>query len=208
MMTQVSYGMHKILVLYYSQKGSVAALAQAVARGIDSVPGAEAVLRTVPKISTVCEATAPDVPSEGAPYVTLEDLCACAGLALGSPVRFGNMAAPMKYFWDGTIAPWLSGELSGKPAAVFTSSGSLHGGNEATLLSMMLPLFHHGMLLTGLPYSLPELSTTQTGGTPYGASHVAGMDGDAALSEDETILARALGKRLAEVAVKLQAQYT
>lgn len=196
--------MHKILVLYYSHKGAVEALAQAVARGINSVPGAEAVLRTVPRVSTVCEATEPDVPSQGAPYATLEDLRDCAGLALGSPVRFGNMAAPMKYFWDGTIAPWLSGELSGKPAAVFTSSGSLHGGNETTLLSMMLPLFHHGMMLLGLPYSHPELSTTQAGGTPYGASHVAGMKGDPTLFEDEIVLARALGKRLAETALKLQ----
>lgn len=197
--------MHKILVLYYSHKGSVEALANAVARGIDSVPGAEAVLRTVPRVSTVCEATAADVPDQGAPYVTLQDLSDCAGLALGSPVRFGNMAAPMKYFWDGTIAPWLSGELSGKPAAVFTSSGSMHGGNESTLLSMMLPLFHHGMLLMGLPYSHPELSTTQSGGTPYGASHVSGMNGALNLSQDATVLAKALGKRLAETVLKLQA---
>ena len=196
--------MHKILVLYYSHKGAVEALAQAVARGIDSVPGAEALLRTVPRVSTVCEATEADVPSQGPPYATLEDLRNCAGLALGSPVRFGNMAAPLKYFWDGTIAPWLSGELSGKPAAVFISSGSLHGGNETTLLSMMLPLFHHGMMLLGLPYSHPELSTTQAGGTPYGASHVSGMNGDPILSEDEIVLARALGKRLAEAALKLQ----
>ena len=195
--------MHKILVLYYSHKGSVEALAQAVARGIDGVPGAEAILRTVPRISAVCEATEPDVPDAGAPYVTLQDLGDCAALALGSPVRFGNMAAPMKYFWDGTIASWLSGELIGKPAAVFTSSGSMHGGNESTLLSMMLPLFHHGMLLMGLPYSHPELSSTQSGGTPYGASRVAGMNGDPALSQDELALAKALGKRLAETAVKL-----
>jgi NAD(P)H dehydrogenase (quinone) len=197
--------MHKILVLYYSQKGSVEALAQAIARGIDAVPGAEAVLRTVPRISAVCEATEADVPMQGAPYATLDDLRDCAGLALGSPVRFGNMAAPMKYFWDGTIAPWLSGELSGKPAAVFTASGSLHGGNEATLLSMMLPLLHHGMLLLGLPYSHPELSTTRTGGTPYGASHVSGANGDPTLSDDELALARALGKRLAETAIRLGA---
>jgi NAD(P)H dehydrogenase (quinone) len=197
--------MHKILVLYYSQKGSVEALAHAIARGIDAVPGAEAVLRTVPRISAVCEATEDDVPTQGAPYATLEDLRDCAGLALGSPVRFGNMAAPMKYFWDGTIAAWLSGELSGKPAAVFTASGSLHGGNEATLLSMMLPLLHHGMLLLGLPYSYPELSTTRTGGTPYGASHVSGANGDPTLSDDELVLARALGKRLAETAIRLKA---
>ena len=197
--------MHKILVLYYSQKGSVEALAHAIARGIDAVPSAEAVLRTVPRISAVCEATEDDVPTQGAPYATLEDLRDCAGLALGSPVRFGNMAAPMKYFWDGTIAAWLSGELSGKPAAVFTASGSLHGGNEATLLSMMLPLLHHGMLLLGLPYSHPELSITRTGGTPYGASHVSGANGDPTLSDDELVLARALGKRLAETAIRLKA---
>ena len=198
--------MHKILVLYYSQKGAVEALAQSLARGIDSVPGVEAILRTVPRISTVCEATEPEVPVSGAPYVSLQDLSDCAGLALGSPVRFGNMAAPMKYFWDSTIATWLSGELIGKPAAVFTSSGSLHGGNESTLLSMMLPLFHHGMLLMGLPYSHPELSSTQTGGTPYGASYISGMNGDPTLSDDELTLARALGKRLAETALKLQAK--
>lgn len=202
---QVSYDMHKILVLYYSQKGSVEALASAIARGINAVPGAEAVLRTVPRVSTVCEASEADVPTEGAPYVTVQDLSECAGLALGSPVRFGNMAAPMKYFWDSTIAAWLSGELIGKPATVFTSSGSMHGGNETTLLSMMLPLLHHGMLLMGLPYSHPELSTTESGGTPYGASHVAGTNGDPTLSADELALAKALGKRLAETVLKLQA---
>ena len=200
--------MHKILVLYYSHKGSVEALANAVARGIDSVAGAEAVLRTVPRVSTVCEATEASVPAQGAPYVTLQDLSDCGGLALGSPVRFGNMAAPMKYFWDSTIAPWLSGELTGKPAAVFTSSGSMHGGNETTLLSMMLPLFHHGMLLMGLPYSHPELSSTQSGGTPYGASHVSGMNGTPNLSQDATVLAKALGRRLAETTLKLQAAST
>lgn len=197
--------MQKILVLYYSHKGAVEALARAVAHGIDSVSGAESVLRTVPRVSAVCEATEPAIPTSGAPYVTLQDLTECAGLALGSPVRFGNMAAPMKYFWDGTIATWLSGELIGKPAAVFTSSGSMHGGNESTLLSMMLPLFHHGMLLMGLPFSHPELSGTQTGGTPYGASHVSGINGDATLSQDEVALAKALGKRLAETALALQA---
>lgn len=198
--------MQKILVLYYSQKGAVAALAHAIARGVDSVPGAEAVLRTVPRVSPVCEATEPEVPEDGAPYVSLQDLQDCAGLALGSPVRFGNMAAPMKYFWDSTITSWLSGELIGKPATVFTSSGSLHGGNESTLLSMMLPLFHHGMLLMGLPFSLPELSSTQSGGTPYGASHVSGMTGDPTLTPEETNLAKALGKRLAEVATQLKRQ--
>lgn len=197
--------MHKILVLYYSQKGSVEALAKAVARGIDRVNGAEAVLRTVPRVSAVCEATEADLPTEGAPYVTLQDLADCSGLALGSPVRFGNMAAPMKFFWDGTIASWLSGELIGKPAAVFTSSGSMHGGNESTLLSMMLPLFHHGMLLLGLPYSHPELSSTEAGGSPYGASHVSGMSGNPTLTPDEISLAKALGQRLAETALKLKA---
>ena len=196
--------MHKILVLYYSQKGSVEALAQAVARGIDSVSGAEAILRTVPRVSPVCEATEPEVPTAGAPYVTSQDLNSCAGLALGSPVRFGNMAAPMKYFWDSTITSWLSGELIGKPAAVFTASGSMHGGNESTLLSMMLPLFHHGMLLMGLPYSLPELSSTQSGGTPYGASHISGMNGNPVLTPDEITLAKALGKRLAQTVLQLQ----
>lgn len=195
--------MQKILVLYYSQKGSVEALARAIAHGIDSVPGAEAVIRTVPRVSTVCEASEPVIPDSGAPYVSLQDLAECTGLALGSPVRFGNMAAPMKYFWDSTIATWLSGELIGKPAAVFTSSGSMHGGNESTLLSMMLPLFHHGMLLMGLPYSEVALSETQGGGTPYGASHIAGSSGNLPLSTDATALAKALGKRLAETARQL-----
>jgi len=195
--------MQKILVLYYSQKGSVEALARAVAHGIDSVSGAEAVIRTVPRVSTVCEASEPAIPDAGAPYVTLEDLSECAALALGSPVRFGNMAAPMKYFWDGTIATWLSGELIGKPAAVFTSSGSMHGGNESTLLSMMLPLFHHGMLLMGLPYSEVALSETQGGGTPYGASHIAGSNGKLPLTADAAALAKAMGKRLAETALQL-----
>ena len=195
--------MQKILVLYYSQKGSVEALARAVAHGIDSVSGAEAVIRTVPRVSTVCEASEPAIPDAGAPYVTLEDLSECAALALGSPVRFGNMAAPMKYFWDGTVATWLSGELIGKPAAVFTSSGSMHGGNESTLLSMMLPLFHHGMLLMGLPYSEVALSETQGGGTPYGASHIAGSNGKLPLTADAIALAKALGKRLAETALQL-----
>ena len=195
--------MQKILVLYYSHNGSVEGLARAVAHGIDSVAGCEAVLRTVPRVSAVCESVEPAIPDTGAPYVTLEDLKACSGLALGSPVRFGNMAAPMKYFWDGTIATWLSGELIGKPAAVFTSSGSMHGGNESTLLSMMLPLLHHGMLLMGLPYSEVALSNTQSGGTPYGASHVAGPNGNLPLTADEIALAKAMGKRLAETAQQL-----
>ena len=195
--------MQKILVLYYSHKGAVEALARAVAHGIDSVSGAESVLRTVPRVSAVCEASEPAIPTSGAPYVTLQDLTECAGLALGSPVRFGNMAAPMKYFWDGTIATWLSGELIGKPAAVFTSSGSMHGGNESTLLSMMLPLFHHGMLLMGLPYSEVALTETQSGGTPYGASHIAGSNGSQPLTADEIALAKTMGKRLAETALQL-----
>ena len=198
--------MQKILVIYYSHKGAVEALARAVAHGIDSVSGAESVLRTVPRVSAVCEATEPAIPTSGAPYVTLQDLTECAGLALGSPVRFGNMAAPMKYFWDGTIATWLSGELIGKPAAVFTSSGSMHGGNESTLLSMMLPLFHHGMLLMGLPYSEVALAETQSGGTPYGASHIAGSNGSQPLTADEIVLAKQMGKRLAETALQLSQQ--
>lgn len=195
--------MQDILVLYYSHRGSVRALAERLARGIDSVPGAQARLRTVPRVSTVCEASAPGVPDAGAPYVEISDLEECAGLALGSPVRFGNMAAPMKYFWDGTIATWQNGSLAGKPACVFTSSASQHGGNEATLLSMMLPLLHHGMLLMGLPYTEAELSTTRSGGTPYGASHVAGGNGDPTLTEAESQLAFAQGQRLARLVVQL-----
>ena len=196
--------MQDILVLYYSHRGSVRALAERLARGIDSVPGAQARLRTVPRVSTVCEASAPGVPDAGAPYVEISDLEECAGLALGSPVRFGNMAAPMKYFWDGTIATWQNGSLAGKPACVFTSSASQHGGNEATLLSMMLPLLHHGMLLMGLPYTEAELSTTRSGGTPYGASHVAGGNGDPTLTEAESQLAFAQGQRLARLVVQLE----
>ncbi|MDP3540603.1 MAG: NAD(P)H:quinone oxidoreductase [Azonexus sp.] len=195
--------MHNILVLYYSHRGSVRALAERIARGIESVPGMQARLRTVPKVSAICEASEPTVPDHGAPYVELADLAECAGLALGSPVRFGNMAAPMKYFWDGTIAEWQNGTLAGKPACVFTSSASQHGGNEATLLSMMLPLLHHGMLVTGLPYTEAELATTTTGGTPYGASHVSGATGSPLLSEAESRLAFAQGQRLAILVKKL-----
>lgn len=195
--------MQDILVLYYSHHGSVRTLAERIARGIESVPGMQARLRTVPKVSTICEATAPDVPDRGAPYVEASDLIECAALALGSPVRFGNMAAPMKYFWDGTTAAWQNGTLAGKPACVFTSSASQHGGNETTLLSMMLPLLHHGMLLMGLPYTEPELSSTSTGGTPYGPSHVAGPSGNAQLSDQESRLAFAQGKRLAILVQKL-----
>jgi NAD(P)H dehydrogenase (quinone) len=192
-----------ILVLYYSRHGSTRKLAEMIAQGIDGVPGCDARLRTVPAVSTVTEATEPDIPASGPPYVELKDLEECAGLALGSPTRFGNMAAPMKYFWDGTASHWLSGTLSGKPACVFTSTGSLHGGQESTLLSMMLPLLHHGMLVMGLPYTQPELMTTASGGTPYGASHWSGIDSSHAISEDSRSLAIALGRRLAQTACKL-----
>jgi NAD(P)H dehydrogenase (quinone) len=193
-----------ILVLYYSRHGATRRLAELIAQGIDSVPGCEARLRTVPAVSTVAEASAPAVPAEGAPYVELDDLRECAALALGSPTRFGNMSSAMKYFWDGTSAEWLSGTLAGKPACVFTSTGSLHGGQEATLLTMMIPLLHHGMMVMGLPYTHPELMTTASGGTPYGASHWAGLDGDKALTDEEKRLATAQGRRLAETARKLQ----
>ena len=195
--------MQDILILYYSHRGSVRALAERIARGIESVPGMQARLRTVPKISTVCESTEATIPDSGAPYVELADLEECAGLALGSPVRFGNMAAPMKYFWDGTIAAWQNGTLNGKPACVFTSSSTQHGGNEATLLSMMLPLLHHGMLLTGLPYTEPGLSTTTTGGTPYGPSHISGINGNPLLPDAENRLAFVQGQRLANIVKKL-----
>ena len=193
----------EILVLFYSQHGAVRQMAQLVARGVEQVPGVQARLRTVPKISTVCEATAPAIPEEGPPYATLQDLKECVGIALGSPTRFGNMAAPMKYFWDGTSSLWVQHTLVGKPAALFTSSGSMHGGQESTLLSMMLPLLHHGMVIVGLPYSEPELNLTQQGGTPYGASHTAGLAHDQPISESERKLCMVLGKRLAQVALKL-----
>lgn len=195
--------MADILVLYYSQGGSVKQMAQLIARGIESVDGANARLRTVPKVSANNEATEPNIPDAGDPYVEAADLAECAGLALGSPTRFGNMAAAMKYFWDGTSNDWLNGTLVDKPAAVFTSSGSMHGGNESTLLSMMLPLMHHGMLIVGLPYSESALSQTQTGGTPYGPSHVAGTLNDQPISADEKALCLALGKRLAKTALTL-----
>ncbi|MET3132832.1 NAD(P)H dehydrogenase (quinone) [Oxalobacteraceae bacterium GrIS 1.11] len=193
-----------ILVLFYSRHGATRKLAELIAQGIESVPGCDARLRTVPAVSSVAEATAPEVPQAGAPYVEALDLQQCAGLALGSPTRFGNMAAAMKYFWDGTASAWLSGTLAGKPACVFTSTGSLHGGQEATLLSMMIPLFHHGLMVLGLPYTQPELMTTASGGTPYGASHWAGIDGDKAISDDEKRLAIALGRRLAQTASQLR----
>jgi NAD(P)H dehydrogenase (quinone) len=194
-----------ILVLFYSRHGATRKLAELIAQGIESVPGCDARLRTVPAVSSVAEATEPEVPAAGAPYVELDDLNECAGLAVGSPTRFGNMASAMKYFWDGTASQWLSGALAGKPACVFTSTGSLHGGQESTLLTMMVPLFHHGLMVLGLPYTNPELMTTSSGGTPYGASHWAGLDGKRTITEDEKRLAIALGRRLAETAVKLRA---
>jgi NAD(P)H dehydrogenase (quinone) len=192
-----------ILVLYYSRYGATAEMARQVARGVESVPGLEARLRTVPAVSTVCEAVEDAIPPTGAPYATLDDLRDCAGLALGSPTRFGNMAASLKYFLDGTSALWLGGALAGRPAGVFTSTSSLHGGQEATLLSMMLPLLHHGMLVLGLPYSEPDLIRTRSGGTPYGPSHLAGPDSDLPLAEEERRLCLALGRRLAATAAAL-----
>ena len=191
-----------LLVLYYSRHGATRRLADLICQGIDSVPGCEARLRTVPAVSAVSESSAPAIPEQGPPYVELADLRECDGLALGSPTRFGNMASAMKYFWDGTSAEWLGGTLAGKPACVFTSTGSLHGGQESTLLSMMLPLLHHGMLLLGLPYTQPELMTTASGGTPYGASHWSGLNGDRPLTEDSRSMAIALGRRLAQTALK------
>ena len=196
-------GMTEILVLYYSRNGATANLARQIARGVESVAGCTARLRTVPPVAPQTEKTLPPVPESGAPYVSEADLKACAGLLLGSPTRFGNMAAPLKHFLDGTGALWMSGALAGKPAAVFTSTASMHGGQESTLLTMMLPLLHHGMVVVGLPYTQPELSTTQTGGTPYGASHVAGGKANPVLSRDEEVLAEALGKRVADIAMKL-----
>ncbi|RII75755.1 NAD(P)H:quinone oxidoreductase [Pseudomonas monteilii] len=193
-----------ILVLYYSRHGSTSEMARHIARGIE-LAGMEARLRTVPAISTECEAVAPDIPASGALYATLDDLRHCAGLVLGSPTRFGNMAAPLKYFLDGTSSLWLGGELVGKPAGVFTSTASLHGGQETTLLSMMLPLMHHGMLVMGLPYSESALLETRGGGTPYGASHHTGADGKRELDQHEITLCRALGQRLATTAKALEA---
>jgi len=192
-----------ILVLYYSRSGHTAQLARLIARGVEEIPGMRARLRQVPPVAPVTEVAQPPEPDEGAPYVTREDLAQCVGLALGSPTRFGNMAAPLKYFLDSTGAEWASGVLAGKPAAVFTATSTMHGGQESTLLSMALPLLHHGMLLVGLPYTEPALTATQSGGTPYGASHVAGAKGDNAISEHERELARALGRRLADVARRL-----
>ncbi|WP_369914488.1 NAD(P)H:quinone oxidoreductase [Xanthomonas sp. NCPPB 3005] len=197
--------MAEILVLYYSRGGSVARLARQIARGVGEVPGMAARLRTVPPVAAVTQASAPPVPDSGAPYVDASDLRDCVGIALGSPTRFGNMAAPVKHFIDGLGAEWASATLAGKPAAVFTSTASLHGGQEATLLSMHLPLLHHGCVIVGIPYTEPLLSSTRSGGTPYGASHVAGADDDPHPSEEEAQLARALGRRLAGIAQRLAA---
>jgi len=195
--------MSDVLILYYSRYGATADMAHYLARGVEEVPGARARLRTVAPVSPVCEAVADDIPEQGPPYASLEDLQSCDALALGSPTRFGNMAAPLKYFLDSTSPLWLSGALVGKPAAVFTSTSSLHGGQETTLLSMMLPLLHHGMLLLGIPYTQTELLGTQTGGTPYGPSHLAGVNSDQPLSDDERALCLALGRRLASTAQAL-----
>lgn len=195
--------MPDILVLYYSRHGAVKEMARWVAHGVERVAGMSARLRTVPRVSTVAEAVEPAVPDAGAPYCELADLEQCAGLALGSPTRFGNMAAPLKYFWDGTAALWLRGALAGKPAAVFTSTSSLHGGQETTLVSMMLPLLHHGMLIVGLPYTERAIMGTASGGTPYGASHLAGAASDRPVDETEKQLCIALGQRLADTAARL-----
>lgn len=192
-----------ILILYYSRYGAIANMANHIARGVAEVTGMEARVRTVPRVSTVCEAEESDIPSSGPPYATLEDLSDCAGLIMGSPTRFGNMAAPLKYFIDGLSSLWLSGALAGKPAAVFSSTASLHGGQETTLLSMMLPLFHHGMVLVGLPYTETALLTTRSGGTPYGPTHVAGDESKNPLTAEEIELCKALGKRVAAIAQKL-----
>ncbi|HZZ91325.1 MAG TPA: NAD(P)H:quinone oxidoreductase [Usitatibacter sp.] len=197
--------MPDVLVLYYSASGAVRTLARSVARGIESVEGMEARVRTVPKVAPVIDKPEPAVPADGAPYVEPRDLEECAGMALGSPTRFGNMAAPLKYFLDGLGAEWTRGTLAGKPAAVFSSTASMHGGQEATLVTMMLPLLHHGMVIVGLPYTEPDLNSTRSGGTPYGATHVSGTANDRPVTEEEARLAFALGKRLALVARKLAA---
>lgn len=193
----------EILVLYYSRYGATAEMARLVCRGVEST-GARARLRTVPPVSTVTEATQEEIPASGPPYATLDDLRECDGLAVGSPTRFGNMAAALKYFFDGSGELWLSGVLSGKPAGVFTSTSSMHGGQEATLLSMMLPLLHHGMLIVGIPYTEQELMATASGGTPYGPSHTAGVNSDRALSDMEKKLCQVLGTRIAETALRLK----
>ena len=197
--------MTEVLVLYYSRGGSVARLARQVARGIGEVEGVSARIRTVPPVAAVTQTAAPPVPDEGAPYVEPRDLVECAGLALGSPTRFGNMAAPIKHWFDGLGAEWASGTLVGMPAAVFTSTATMHGGQEATLLTMMVPLLHHGCVLMGIPYTEPALTSTRSGGTPYGASHLSGSQDDPQLSDEEAQLARALGRRLAALVVKVAA---
>ncbi len=191
--------MNEVLVLYYSRHGATEKMANFITRGVESIEGVQARIRTVPEVSEVCESVADSIPESGAPYVSLDDLQECHALALGSPTRFGNMAAPLKYFLEKTSAHWLSGTLVDKPAGVFTSTSSMHGGQEATLLSMMIPLLHHGMIICGLPYSESDLLTTQSGGTPYGASHVAGSDNSNAISDEEKRLCIALGKRLANM---------
>ena len=196
--------MSDILILYYSRHGATAEMARQAARGVESVGNMSARLRTVPPVSADCEQTADSIPTEGPPYATLDDLKNCAGLLLGSPTRFGNMAAPLKYFLDQTSGLWLKGALAGKPAGVFTSTASLHGGQETTLLSMMLPLMHHGMLICGLPYSEIELLKTTTGGTPYGPSHLAGPESDREVDDNERKLCQALGRRVANIASRLQ----
>ena len=201
---QVFARVAEILVLFYSRKGATAELARQVCRGVESVAGARARLRTVPAVASVVEAQQPPVPAEGPPYATHDDLRECDGLVMGSPTRFGNMAAPLKYWLDGTSSQWLSGTLAGKPAGLFTSTSTLHGGQESTLLTMAVPLLHHGMLIVGVPYTEPVLSSTTTGGSPYGASHVTWNRENDRLSEDDRTLARALGSRVARVAVKLQ----
>jgi NAD(P)H dehydrogenase (quinone) len=195
--------MPHVLILYYSRYGATAEMARHIARGVEEIPGIEARLRTVPAVSAVCEATEDAIPTEGAPFAELDDLRDCAGLALGSPTRFGNMAAAVKYFIDGTSPLWMSGALIGKPAALFTSTSSLHGGQETTLLSMMLPLMHHGMLVLGLPYSETDLLRTATGGTPYGPSHLAGPESNLPVNDEEKRLCLALGRRLARTALAL-----
>lgn len=198
--------MPEILVLYYSRGGSVARLARQIARGVGEVDGMSARLRTVPPVAAVTQQAAPPVPEDGAPYVDRQDLVECSGLILGSPTRFGNMAAPVKHFIDGLGAEWASGTLVGKPAAVFTSTATQHGGQESTLLSMQVPLLHHGCVIVGIPFTEPQLSSTRTGGTPYGASHVAGGEDDPQPSEEEAALARALGRRVADIARRLEAR--
>lgn len=196
--------MGEILILYYSRQGSIATMADWIARGVEEVAGMRAMVRTVPKVSAVCEAVEDDIPASGAPYVSYDELKSCSGLVIGSPAYFGNMAAPLKFFLDGTTPLWLSGSLVGKPGAVFTSSSTMHGGQESTLLNMMVPLLHHGMVVVGLPYSEPALNETRHGGAPYGATHVAGQSGDEPFAAEEKTLCRALGRRVAQVAAKLK----